>query len=120
MSIDFAANLAKLDRALALERLGGDEELLQEVAKLFLEEYPGLMAEIREGIEIQDANRVERAAHSLKGSVANFASEAAWEAAFALEKMGREKQLNDAQSAYAHLAVVMNSIEPELSQLATT
>ena len=117
--MDFSADLAKLDKALALERLGGDEELLQEVATLFLEEYPVLLAEIRRGIDSQDAIQLERAAHSLKGSVANFGSDAAWQAAFELEKLGREKQLDGAESAYANLVVVMNGIEPELLQIAS-
>ena len=117
--MDFSADLAKLDKALALERLGGDEELLQEVATLFLEEYPVLLAEIRHGIDSHDAIQLERAAHSLKGSVANFGSDAAWQAAFELEKLGREKQLDGAESAYANLVVVMNGIEPELLQIAS-
>ena len=116
--MDFVTNLAKLDRALALERLGGDEELLQEVAKLFLDEYPGLMSDIRQAIETSNSNQLERAAHSLKGSVANFGSDAAWQAAFALEKLGREQQLAGVETAYANLVMVMHTIQPELAELA--
>lgn len=116
--MDFSTNLAQLDRALALERLGGDEELLQEVAQLFLDEYPVLMSDIRRAIETSNSNQLERAAHSLKGSVANFGSEAAWKAAFALEKLGREQQLAGVDTAYAHLVMVMNTIQPALAELA--
>lgn len=119
MSKDFATNLAKLDRALALERLGGDEGLLQEVAQLFLDEYPMLMSDIRRAIETSNANQLERAAHSLKGSVATFGSEAACQAAFALEKLGREQQLAGVETAYANLVMVMNTIQPELAEIAS-
>ena len=68
----FSSELAKLDCAVALERLGGDEELLREVARLFLDEYPMLINEIRSAAAVMDASALERAAHSMKGSVSNF------------------------------------------------
>jgi len=36
-----------LDRELAMARVGGDAELLQELAQLFLEEHPRLMNSAR-------------------------------------------------------------------------
>lgn len=117
--MEFSAQLAKLDTAIALERLGGDEELLQEVAALFLEEYPSLMDEIRTALDSKNADKVERSAHSLKGSVANFGSDAAWQAALALETMGRTNDLSTAEGAYTHLVEVMNAIHPELVALAS-
>ena len=73
--MEFSVELAKLDKAVALDRLGGDEELLQEVAELFLEEYPPLMTQIRSAIDNGNSQELERSAHSLKGSVANFGSD---------------------------------------------
>ena len=116
--MEFGQQLAKLDKAIALERLGGDEELLKEVAALFLDEYPPLMGDIKSAIHDQNADQLERAAHSLKGSVSNFGSDAAWQAAYELEKMGRAGDLSTSQSAYAHLKKVMDAIHPELSALA--
>src|SRR4051812_17025255 len=66
------SNEAGLDHELAMSRVGGDVELLKELAELFLEEYPRLLAEIRAGYEHGDAKQVESSAHGLKGSVANF------------------------------------------------
>ena len=40
--MEFGQQLAKLDKAIALERLGGDEELLKEVAALFLPNSTGI------------------------------------------------------------------------------
>ena len=56
----FSEQLVSLDHAVVLERLGGDEALLQEVAQLFLEEYPALMSEICAAAQDGDARRVER------------------------------------------------------------
>ena len=116
--MEFSEQLAKLDKAIALERLGGDEELLKEVAALFLDEYPTLMAEIKDAVETKNANQLERAAHSLKGSVSNFGSDAAWQAANEMERIGRANELANSEVAYTHLALVMEAIRPELSALA--
>ena len=117
--MEFLAELAKLDKAVALDRLGGDEELLQEVAELFLEEYPPLMTQIRSAIGNGNSQELERSAHSLKGSVANFGSDVAWQAALNLEAMGRSGDLNGSQEAFQHLEKIMDAIHPQLVALAS-
>ena len=52
---------------------------------------PKLLDGIRGAAERGDAQGMERAAHKLKGSVANFAAPAAYDAALRLEVMGRER-----------------------------
>ena len=116
----FSEQLVRLDRAVALERLGGDEELLQEVAALFLEEYPSIMSQIHEAAESRNAHRLERAAHTLKGSVSNFGAESAVEAALALEKIGRSGDLTGVGEAYTQLAAVMEQLHPCFEQLAAS
>ena len=61
-----------MDRALALARVDGDEGLLADLAKLFCEESPKMMAAVREAVEARDPERLQRAAHSLKGAVATW------------------------------------------------
>ena len=114
----FSEQLISLDHAVVLERLGGDEELLQEVAQLFLEEYPTLLSEINEAAQTGDALRMERAAHSLKGSIANFGAEQAVQAALTVEKIGRSGDLKDAAQAYEQLAALMRQLHPCFEQLA--
>ena len=106
-----------LNLALALERVGGDEELLKEIAGLFLEDYPSLITKIEHAIATSDANNLERAAHSLKGSIANFGSEAAYQASLDLEQIGRSKDLAKMHEAHARLVEVMNQVCPELQVL---
>ena len=114
----FSEQLIRLDYAVALERLGGDEELLQEVAQLFLGEYPSLMSEIHQAVVIGNAYKLERAAHSLKGSIANFGADSAVQAALALEKLGRSGNLTGANEAYADLASIMEQLHPSFEKLA--
>lgn len=102
------------DRSAALERIGGDEELLQEIADLFLEEYPVLIKEIRNAVASRNAESLERSAHSLKGSVANFEARAAMEAAFRLESMGRTHNLDQAGQALLDLEAALEALDPAL------
>jgi len=74
------------DKAAALERTGGSEELLREVAGLFLEESPRLLDDLWGALAASDAEGVRRAAHALKGSVSNFEAPRATAAAAALEE----------------------------------
>jgi CheY-like chemotaxis protein len=77
------------DLAAVLDRMGGDEELLREVMRYFLEDAPNLMVKIKESVESGDASELERAAHSLKGLAANFSAAATVDAAYRLEQLGR-------------------------------
>ena len=106
-----------LNRALALERVGGDEELLREIAVLFLEDYPSLMTQIDQAVVNNDAYNLERAAHSLKGSIANFGSDSAYQASLDLEQIGRSKDLAQMHAAHARLIDVMTQVCPELEAL---
>src|SRR5580700_12210479 len=90
--------LAHLDEALALSRVGGDFELLREVVGLFLDDYPRALEKIRNAVAANDASGVEHNAHSLKGSVSTFGAKDVFEAALALEKLGRSANLSDARS----------------------
>jgi two-component system sensor histidine kinase/response regulator len=51
------------DRDVALERSGGDAELLRELAVLFLTEYPSQLASLASAVERADTGEVDRAAH---------------------------------------------------------
>lgn len=116
--MQFTTQLARLNSAVALERLGGDEELLREVARLFLEEYPVLLDELRQAVEVLDAEAIQRASHSLKGSVANFGADNAYNAAFALEMMGRTGNLTAVRRGMEDLDEALQYIHPALLELA--
>ena len=106
-----------LDRELALSRVGGDAELLKEIAALFMEDYPNVLAEIRAAVARGDAKGVERAAHGLKGSVANFGAQAAVDAALHIERMGRVGDLSRVSEAIEALALALDALHPELKAL---
>ena len=99
-----------LDRDAVLDRVGGDEDLLCEIIGIFFEEYPVLMAGIRGAVAQRNAANLERSAHSLKGSVANFGVRAPTEMAHDLELMGRQGELRGA-------APLVSGLDRELAAL---
>jgi HPt (histidine-containing phosphotransfer) domain-containing protein len=107
-----------LNVAEALQRIGGDEELLREIAGLCLEEYPKLLGEIRSAIAARKSKDLEHGAHTMKGVVSNFAAENARQAAFALEMIGRSGDLNDAGTALTELEKALRALHPALEKLA--
>lgn len=106
-----------LDRAVLLERVGGDLELLWEMIRLFLEECPRFMAALAEAASRRDPRGLERAAHALKGSVSNFAAAPATAAALRLEQMGRQGDLTQASEALAALERELERLKPFLTGL---
>lgn len=111
--------LASLNMAAALERVAGDIELLREVARLFLEAAPELMAEIMAAVESHDASALERAAHSLKGSIGTFGAEQAWRAAYHVECLGRKGDLREAGAAVNSLQQALRQLEQDLQTLSS-
>ncbi len=106
-----------LDYPLALSRVGGDEELLKELGDLFLEEYPRLLAEIHDAHKQGAAAQLGRAAHSLKGSVANFGAKDAVELATQLEQCGVKGDLDAVDEVLHALDLALLSLQAELAQL---
>lgn len=105
------------DKEIALSRVGGDAELLKEIAVLFLDDYPKSLSELREAVAARDAKRVERTAHGLKGSVSNFGARPAVEAALQLETMGRSQKLAEVEQVFHTLELALAALRPELESL---
>ena len=85
------------------DSLGGDRRLLREMLALFLTESPAMLQAVAGAVTAGDAPAVRRAAHALKGSVANFAAPRPVEAARVLERMGTEGNLSGAPQALREL-----------------
>ena len=62
---------------------------------------------------------MERAAHKMKGSVANFAAPATYDAALRLEMMGRSGDLDQAPEALRQLELAVEELRPLLDGVAS-
>ena len=107
-----------LDTTKILERIGGDRELLRELAGLFVGDCPRMLSDIQDAVRDGNAEALQKAAHALKGSVSNFAAEAAVQVAFRLEMMGRNQDMTDAAQALKDLELEIGRVREGLSAVA--
>jgi HPt (histidine-containing phosphotransfer) domain-containing protein len=107
------------DLSEALARVDGDHELLREMAELFLEESPRFVSEMQTALKNNDTQTLTYAAHTLKGSVGNFAAPEAADAARQLEQMGRKRELEGAGVILAQLEAALGRLQPALESLNT-
>jgi signal transduction histidine kinase/DNA-binding response OmpR family regulator len=70
-----------------LETLGGDRARLEKIVTRFLEQYPGLLTEIRHAITARETAAVSIAAHTLAGSLGVLGARQGWEAAKRVEHL---------------------------------
>lgn len=106
------------DRAAVLAHLDGDEDLMREVAELFLETCPQMMADTQAALATGDWDTVARAAHTLKGSLGNFGAEAAYDASLKLEKAAKQSDREIAQQAWTRLVRETARVSTALEQMA--
>jgi two-component system sensor histidine kinase/response regulator len=100
----------------ALAMLDGDTELFVELVKLFMTESVELLDQIRDAIERHDAELLERAAHSLKGSSAAFCGESTRAVAQKLEAVGASGNLDPAGDLFVELQDEMVRLKDALSE----
>ncbi len=106
-----------LDRAELLRRIGTDRETLREVAILVGEECPRLLGAVRAALDRGVARDVERAAHSLKGTVGIVAARQAHGTAYRLENLAHQQDLVAAEVAYLELETQLSRLQDALTAM---
>jgi two-component system, sensor histidine kinase and response regulator len=92
-----------VDWNVAKDRFGGRADVLTELSEMVKVEAPALLAELRQSIETRDFKRLQRSAHTLKGSVGYFGAEPLVQAALALEILGRKESFDNSAELLATL-----------------
>ena len=105
-----------LDREDALRRVKGRKGLLKDLIRIFLDDAPKHLGEVREGLERRDARMLARGAHTIKGSCVYLGAEAVHQVASDLETMGLEDRFEDAAPAAEALRVEMTRLTAELEK----
>ncbi len=95
----------------------GDEELILELVDVFNETYPDVLSSIKSAARDGDFKNLELHAHTLKGMIANFFASELKDAAFELEKMGREQKLGDSGPHIIKLESGLPALVGELKTL---
>ena len=86
------------DKKEALERLGGDEELFQEVSSIFLDDAPKQIEKMQKQLRENDLFGLERQAHSLKGAAMYIGENALQNGALAIELAARNGEVDKVRS----------------------
>ncbi len=106
-----------LDAAAFRARCCGRDELVRQVARLFLNECPRYLDRLRAALAAGDAAALQVAAHTLKGAVGNLSAGTSFAAAKHLEDMARAGNLTDAPAALAALEAELDRLRPALRAL---
>lgn len=112
-----AGDQKELDMEIALARVGGQMDLLKEIAVLFLDDCPRSLGEIHSAFQSGNAKDLEHAAHSLKGSVCNFGAPGVFAAAAELERRGRSGDITGAAELIAVVEERLGILGRELRAL---
>jgi PAS domain S-box-containing protein len=98
-------------------RLDGNDELMGELAQLFLDDAPKQILEIRDAQTKGDVKRLENAAHALKGSASTLGANALTSCARKLEMLARERRLDGSGELCSELEKEWEPLKLELSTL---
>jgi HPt (histidine-containing phosphotransfer) domain-containing protein len=81
------------------ERLEGNFGLFRELAELFITNKDNLVEPLEKAIAEKNSAGIGKAAHTIKGAVANFSATGAFNAAYELEKIGKNNELDKVNGA---------------------
>ncbi len=111
-------SLRVLDRATLLEDADGDEEFVQQLAEVFLDEYPKQLSLLIDAIGRGNKVTAEDAAHKLKGSLGGMRAEAAFDTARRLEDSLHQRDFAAAEEMLTPLRKEIERVKAELLRTA--
>jgi len=94
--VAYRERIAPANLELALRALGDDVPILNKLCAYFFREHAAQVSALEQALAAREAVAVERAAHRIKSAVGHFRAKRAWDLSQALERMGREGQLEGA------------------------
>lgn len=92
----------------------GDDELLADLATMFVQFLPDMEARLRLAVESDDADTLRETAHQLRGRAGYFAAGSVVDLASKLEHNGRRGELKKAGELLDDLLVQVNEMVEEL------
>ena len=104
------------NRAEALERLDGDEELFGTLAELFVAESAGYCRALEAALAAADVTALCREAHTAKSMLATFSCEAGSDVALQLERLAAGGSLEGAEALTARVVAAVRTLSDELGK----
>jgi signal transduction histidine kinase/DNA-binding response OmpR family regulator len=100
-----------------LARVGGNPQVLRDLARISIEDTPKRMSAIRKAIAKKDGAALARAAHALRGSVAMMGAKEVAEECRKIEHLGRSGNLERAGEVLPSFAAKLSHFESVLRGL---
>jgi len=98
-----------------IENSGGDRELVVSIVRIFLKRYRDIMAEIQTSIENSDAEKMWRAAHTMKGTVSYFLVDEILSRVKEIERIGRTGTVDGTLQIFNELSSFMDQLVASLT-----
>ncbi|HUP79375.1 MAG TPA: Hpt domain-containing protein [Pirellula sp.] len=103
-----------IDLSNALKATDGDLQLLQEVLEAFLDEYPTLLAQLEAALLAGNNVVVQRASHTIKGTLRLFGNVPSQAIAEILEQKGVSGSLENARESFESLKLSLATLRLQL------
>ncbi|APZ92299.1 hybrid sensor histidine kinase/response regulator [Fuerstiella marisgermanici] len=100
----------EIDFTFALERLEGEDDLLRSQMQYFLNDGPGLVKEICQGLSNSNTEKIQRAAHRLKGLLAGYGRDAT-------SKLAGQMEHSAATGDTSQIADLCNQVNSDVEAL---
>lgn len=107
----------RVDYRGTLRRLDGNRQLFYDLRRLFLEDAPNVLENLRAALDERDCDGIERAAHSLRSLVANFGASEATNLATQLQAIAQRRTLEQALAVFERLADEVGLLRHELETI---
>src|SRR5260370_19104155 len=102
------------DREELLARVDNDRELLQDLLRIFKEEFPKQLQALREAVRFADGERGAAAAHTMKGMLSNLAAVQSTASPERLDRLGRNAEKQGFPEALAAFERYATRLLPQL------
>jgi HPt (histidine-containing phosphotransfer) domain-containing protein len=93
-----------------LDRLDGDAEFLSEIVSLFVTDAPGTAEQLSTAVVNHDDPKVEKHAHSLKGTAATVRADKLQELSFRLEMAAKDANRDEYQDLLSAITAELQII----------
>jgi two-component system, sensor histidine kinase and response regulator len=107
---------ADFSEMMALERVGGDRELLGELIAMFKIEIVAWMRDLGDAVAHHDGAALQRTAHTLKSAVGTLGGLRAAELALELETLGRERRIGEAEPVWREFQTAIARLQEALGK----
>lgn len=98
------------NRLALIQRLDGDEEFCDELIEVFLDDCQVQLEKLKKALEEEDAQSLQRQAHTMKGAAANVEAKVIRSIAYQIELAGKEKNIESANSLIAKLESALEDL----------